>query len=122
MEEGVLHIKLVNWPVLGVSKREDSTDGGRFDDRTERFIVINSRALGEATKNPAGFVAIKGAISMKLVSENPFSSDYICVTRARNKVPGMVVMEGSALFFHGLAPVGISQSIPVGARDWGEYL
>jgi hypothetical protein len=44
------------------------------------------------------------------------------VTRARNKVPGTVVMEGSTFFFHGLAPAGISQSIPVGARDWGEYL
>jgi hypothetical protein len=59
MEEGVLHIKLMNLPVLGVSKGENCADCGWLDDRTESLVVINSRPLSETTEDPAGFVAIK---------------------------------------------------------------
>jgi hypothetical protein len=51
------------------------------------------------------------------VPENPFPSDNICLSKALNKIPSVVVMEGSAFFFHGLAPLGISQGITVKARD-----
>jgi hypothetical protein len=30
MEEGILHIKLLNWPVVGDSNSEDHANGGRF--------------------------------------------------------------------------------------------
>jgi hypothetical protein len=55
---------------------------------------------------------------MKLVLETPFPSNHVRLTRALNKISGMVGMEGSTLVFHGLAPVGISQSIAVRTRDW----
>jgi hypothetical protein len=59
---------------------------------------------------------------MKLVPENPFPGDNISLSKALNKIPSMVVMEGGTFFLHGLAPVGISQSITVRARDGFEYL
>jgi hypothetical protein len=54
---------------------------------------------------------------MKLVTENPFASDNVCLSRALNKIPGVVVMKGGTFFFHGLAPVGVSQGFTVRARD-----
>jgi hypothetical protein len=112
----------MNRPILGVSKSDDSADGGRLDDGTECFVVVHPGTLSKVAKNPAGFVAVKGAVSMELVPENPFPSNHICLSKTLNKIPGMVVMESSTLIFHGLVPVGISQSIAVRARDRGECL
>jgi hypothetical protein len=112
----------MNRPILGVSKSDDSADGGRLDDGTECFVVVHPGTLSKAAKNPAGFVVVKGAVSMELVPENPFPSNHICLSKTLNKIPSMVVMESSTLIFHGLVPVGISQSIAVRARDRGECL
>jgi hypothetical protein len=58
MQEGILDVELVNWPVSGESQAEDSADGGGLHDWTESLIEVNTRALGEATENPARFVPI----------------------------------------------------------------
>jgi hypothetical protein len=58
---------------------------------------------------------------MKLVAEDPFSSDHICLSRALNKVPSVVGVKNNTFFFHGLAPVWISQSIMEGVWKRGEY-
>jgi hypothetical protein len=44
MEEGVLDVELMNGPIPGVSQSEDSTNGGRLDDRTECLVIINTWA------------------------------------------------------------------------------
>jgi hypothetical protein len=59
---------------------------------------------------------------MKLLLENPLSSDHIRLRWSLNKNPGVVGMESSALFFHGPALVGVGHSIPVGAGNWRECL
>ena len=122
VEEGVLHVELMNWPVPGVSQSENCADCGWLDDGTECLVVINTGALSEPPKNPASFVSVEGAISMKFVTENALPGDHIGLDRTLNKIPGVVGMQSSTFFFHGLAPAGISQSITVGARNWGEYL
>jgi hypothetical protein len=122
MKESVLHVKLMNWPIPGVSQGEDGADSSWFDDRAECLVVVNTGALSEATKDPTGFVPVEKTISMKLVAEDPFSSDHICLSRTLNKVPSVVGMKSSTFLFHGLAPVWIGQSITEGAWKRGEYL
>jgi hypothetical protein len=47
MEEGVLHIELLNWPVVGDNNSEHRVNGGRFHNRAESLIVVDPRALSE---------------------------------------------------------------------------
>jgi hypothetical protein len=121
MEESVLHVKLMNGPIPGVSQGEDIADSCRFDNRAECFVIVNTGALSKSAKNPTNFVPVERTISVKLVSENPFAGDHICLRRTLKKVPSMVVVKGSTFFFHGLTPVWVSQSITEGAWEWGEY-
>ena len=122
MEESILHVELMDRPVPRVCQGEDSANGGWFDDRDEGLVVINTEALCKSAKDPTSLVSFQGTISMKLVFENPFSSDHIGLGRARDKIPSVVVQEGSEFFFHGLTPVRISKSITAGTRKWGQSL
>jgi hypothetical protein len=92
MEEGVLHIKLMNRPVPGVSQGEDSANGGRLDDRAECLVIVNTRSLCKSAKDPTGFVSVQGAISMELMLEYPFPSNHICLRGSRNEIPSVVVL------------------------------
>jgi hypothetical protein len=42
MEEGILHIELLNWLVTGDSNSEHYADGGRFHKWVECLIVVIS--------------------------------------------------------------------------------
>jgi len=117
VEEGVLHIKLMNRPVPGVSQGEDSANSCRLDDRAECLIIVNSRSLCKSAKDPASFVSVQRAIGVELMLEYPFPSDHICLRRPRNEIPSVVVRQSSKLIFHGLTPVGISKGIPAGSRQ-----
>jgi hypothetical protein len=52
---------------------------------------------------------------MEFVTKNPLSSDNIGLVRTLNQIPGVIAVKSSTFFFHGFAPVGVSQSIPVRA-------
>jgi hypothetical protein len=58
VEEGVLHIKLVDRPVPGQSESQDSPDGGRLDHRTKSLVVVNPRTLSEAPEHIASLVPL----------------------------------------------------------------
>jgi hypothetical protein len=90
MEENILHIEPVNRPGAGQSQRENHPDGGWLDNWTECFIIINSRTLCEAPKNPAGFIAIKRAICLKFMTKNPLVGDEIDAGQARHESPGVI--------------------------------
>jgi hypothetical protein len=111
MEEGVLHIKLVDRPILGVSQSKDSADSSWLDDGAESLVVINSGVLGEPTKDLASFVSIQRAVGVELVLEYPLPSDHVSLGRSRNQIPSVIVQEGSILFFHGPAPMRTGESI-----------
>jgi hypothetical protein len=42
MEEGILHIELLNRSVMGDNSGEHRAHGGRFHNRAERLVVVNS--------------------------------------------------------------------------------
>jgi hypothetical protein len=61
MEEGILDVELMDHPVLGEGEGENITNNGELDDGVESLIVVQSGALGKASKHPTGLVAVEGA-------------------------------------------------------------
>ena len=116
MKKRILDIELMNRPVPRMSKCEDCTDSCRFDNGTECFIIVNARALSEASKDPASLVSVQRAISMKFMFENPLASDHVGLVGARNKIPSVVLHQRDIFIFHGATPVRISKGVT--ARSW----
>ena len=116
MKESVLHIELMDRPVLRVSQSEDGANSSWLDDRTEGFIVINTGTLCKPAKHPSSFVSVQRTISMKLVFENPFAGDHIRLGRARDEIPSVVVQESSIFFFHSPTPMVIGKSVTTRPR------
>jgi hypothetical protein len=54
MEEGILHVELLNGPVTGDSSGEHRANSGRFYIRAESLIVVDFGALSETLKDPTG--------------------------------------------------------------------
>jgi hypothetical protein len=75
VEEGIFHVELLNGPVTGDSSGEHRANSGRFYNRAEGLIVLDSRTLSETPKDPTGLVAIKGPVSTELVREDPLVGD-----------------------------------------------
>jgi hypothetical protein len=59
VEEGVLHIELLNWSITGDSNSEHRKDGGRFHNWAESFVVIDLGALSEPPEDLASLAEIK---------------------------------------------------------------
>jgi hypothetical protein len=119
MKEGVLDVELVDRPVLGEGEREDDTDCGELDDGVEGLIVVHAGTLGEAPNNPAGLVAIEGAIRSQLVAKKPLASDHIGAGRTWHQVPGVVGQQGRVLLLHGPTPVRVGEGDADGGGDRG---
>jgi hypothetical protein len=81
MEKDILHIELLNQLVMGDSSGEHRAHDGRFHNRAESLIVVDSGTLSETPKDPASLVAIKGSVSAKLVREDPFAGDDVGALR-----------------------------------------
>jgi hypothetical protein len=81
MEEDIIHIKLLNRPVVGDSSGEHRAHGARFHKRAESLIVVDSGALSKTPKDPMSFVAIECLVGVELVREDPFASDDIGALR-----------------------------------------
>jgi hypothetical protein len=119
MEEGILHIELLNRPIMGDSSGEHRAHGGQFHNRAESLIVVDSGALSETPKDPASLVAIEGPVSAKLVREDPFAGDDVGALRSWNKVPCPITHQGLVLILHSHAPIGIGEGSADGERDRG---
>lgn len=104
----------MNRPPARQNQRENCVDGGRFDDWDECLIVVNSRTLSEATKNPLCFVAIETAIRGEFVSKNPLAYNHIHTRWTWYEIPSVFGLQGSKLVFHGCTPVWICESISKG--------
>ena len=91
MEEGILDIELVDRPGAGGSNAEYSTDGGWFNHRIERLIIINALALSEAANHPTGLITRQGTVGVELVAEYPLASYHIDTCRLRNQRPSRIL-------------------------------
>jgi hypothetical protein len=105
VQEHILHIKLMNWLGARDSQREHGVDHGQLDHRTKGLIVVNTRSLDEAMKNPVSLVLLQRTVGVELVLKNPFVGDDVGANGARDKIPGVIGNQGSKLFFHSVVPV-----------------
>jgi hypothetical protein len=117
MQEGILHVQLINRPAARECQREHCVNSARLDNRTEGLVEIHAWALGEATKDPARLVPLQGSISIELVLEYLLASDDVGARRARNKIPSLVRQQSVVLGFHSSLPIGISEGAAEGLRD-----
>jgi hypothetical protein len=62
---------------MGDSSGEHRAHGGRFHNRDESLVVVDSGALSETPKDLVSLVAIEGPVSAELVRENPFVGDDV---------------------------------------------
>jgi hypothetical protein len=112
MKKHVLDIKLANLPVEGEGYGEDRPNRGRFDNRAESLIEIHAVLLRETAENPAGFVAIKGAVGFEFVTEDPFAGDDVGVGWRADELPCVIGEKSTVLVGLGCEPVWILESSP----------
>jgi hypothetical protein len=117
MKEDILHVELLNGSVTGDSSDEDRANGGRFYNRAESLVVVNSGALNETPKDLASLVAIKGPISAKLVHEDLLAGDNVGALRPGNKLPGPIAHQSSVLLLHSRTPMWIGKRSMSGGWD-----
>jgi hypothetical protein len=116
MKESVLHIELVKRPTTGRGNTQDSSNGRRFDNRTEGLVVVDTSLLVVAANHPAGLVTGKSTIGVVLKREDPLARHNIGTRRSRDKTPCVVVDE-SLVLSHCRTLVRVSQPTPVVRRD-----
>jgi hypothetical protein len=90
VEEGILHIELLNGSVTGDSSGEHRVNSEQFYNWAESLNVVDSMALSETPKDPTGLVAIKGPVSTELVHEDPLASDNVGALRSGNQLTGPI--------------------------------
>jgi hypothetical protein len=88
MREHILDIQLMNRPLTRKTQTEHSADGGKLNDRAESLGKVNLRALSESSEDPTSLIAVKGAIWIEFVLENPFIGDDIGTKVTRDESPG----------------------------------
>jgi hypothetical protein len=119
MEEGIFYIELLNGLVMGDSSGEHRANSGRFYNRVESLIVVDSEAMSETLKDPMGLVAIKGPVCTELVHEDPLASDNVGALRPENQLPGPIADQDAILFLHSHTPMGIGKHSTSGGGDQG---
>jgi hypothetical protein len=119
VEEGIFHVELLNGPVTGDSSGEHRVNSGRFYNRAEGLVVVDSGALSEIPKDPTGLVAIKGPVSKELVREDPLAGDNVRALRSGNQLSGPIIDQGFILFLHSRTPMGIGKRNTSGGGDRG---
>jgi hypothetical protein len=77
VKKGILDIQLVDYLFLGEREEVDGPNGGELHSEAEGLIVLHSRAISKATKNPTRRVPIEGTIGLELAPKDPLASDYI---------------------------------------------
>jgi hypothetical protein len=119
VEEGIFHVKLLNGSVTRDSSGEHRANSGRFYNRVESLIAVDSGALSETLNDPTGLVAIKGPVSPELVREDPLAGDNVGALRPGNQFPRPIADQGVILFLHTRTPMGIGKRSMSGGGDRG---
>ena len=99
----------MDWPGTSESQREHCADGGRLHHWVECLIIVDSRALSEASENPTSLVPLKGTINPPLVCPDPLASDDVGAGWTRHQIPCLVGEESRVLLFHCMAPLRVRQ-------------
>jgi hypothetical protein len=101
VEEGILDIEMMDRPVLGEGEGEDGSNCGELDDGAKGLAVVHSGALGEASKDPTGLVAVEGAVRGQFVAKKPLVGDHVGAWWTQYQVPGVLGQQGYILLHSG---------------------
>jgi hypothetical protein len=119
VEEGIFYVKLLNELGTKDSHGEHRVNSGRFYNRDEGLVVVDSGALSETPKDPTGLVAIKGPVSTELVRENSLAGDNVGALRSGNQLSDPIADQGPVFVLHNRTPMGISKRSMSGGGDRG---
>jgi len=97
VKKRILHVKLMNGPAAGGGDAEDDTNGGRFDNRTKRLVVVDAMALSETADHPAGLVTGEAAVGVEFMLINPLAHHNVGTWRSGYKAPCAVIAQGLVL-------------------------
>jgi hypothetical protein len=61
VDEGIFYVELLNGSGTGDSNSEHCANSGRFYNRAEGLVVVNSEALSETPKGPTGPCSDQGS-------------------------------------------------------------
>lgn len=89
---------------------DDSIYGDGLIDRAKGLVVVNSRALSEALKDPTYLILIQGTISLELMLEDPLVGDHM-VPGARHQVPLVVGHQCLIFLLHCATPMGSASAL-----------
>lgn len=90
VEEGVLHVQLMDGLGLPGDDAQDSPDGGWLDDGTESLAVVDAGLLSETAKYPPSFVASERAVGVELMPKDPLPCNHISTYRTRHQTPRII--------------------------------
>jgi hypothetical protein len=109
MEEDILHIELLNWPITGDNNCEHRVNGGWFHNWSKSLVLVDLEALSETPENPVSLVAIKGPVDMKLMREDPLANDDVGATWPGDKLQGPIAHQGPVLVIHSRTLIGVGK-------------
>jgi hypothetical protein len=112
VEECILDIKLVGWPIPWESKGQDNVNYHGLHNRAKGLIVIDAEMMREPVKNASSLAPLECPIGLELVLEDPLVRDNIGATGARNQVTSVVGHESGILFLHSHPPMRIGEGGP----------
>jgi hypothetical protein len=81
LDEGILDVDLVSLPVEGECEKENDSHHRWFDNQAERLVEVNTLLLKEASEYPTCFLAVKRAIELEFVANDPLVGHDIGVSR-----------------------------------------
>lgn len=108
MQECILDIQLMDWPLARGDKAEDDTNCGGLDDGAERLVVVDAGTLGVTAYDLTVLVSCKAAVEV-IMLEDPFASDDISAGWTWNKSPCAIVHERTVIVGHCSVPVGVGE-------------
>jgi hypothetical protein len=97
VEEGVLHVKLLNQPFAGGSNSKHRADGDLIHKRDESIVVVNPGALRETSEDPMNLIPIECSVGEELIRENPLAGDDVVATGPGNNFPCPIAHQGPIL-------------------------
>jgi hypothetical protein len=116
VEEGVLHIELLDRPFTGGSNGEHRADGGQLYNRAESLIIVNPGVLCETLEDLASLVPIERSIREELVRDDSLAGDDVGAIGPEKKFSCPISHQGPVLLLHSCAPIWISK----GGTDRGQ--
>ena len=109
VKKSVLHVQPMYRPGARSGNAEDDANGSRFDNRTERLVVVDVVLLRKTTNDPPGFMASERAISTIFVLEDPLAGDDVGTWRSGYETPCAIIHERLVFVGHRRAPIWIGQ-------------